>query len=156
MSDIPVNMFGTNKVGRLMIAVEAIRDEPDMVRKIMNNLIVFNARLNPDAGLIDCVAISEEFDELKSKDQIPTYTSQIHSDGVVEFVRTSFKRNVPDSIKDEIVATIMEKEVDLAKFKQFVLQFDNAKEEDFQEYDETFLEALLIYIDRRDSEPTEK
>lgn len=148
MSDIPTNMFKTTKIGRIMIAVETIRDEPAMVQKIMKYLIIFNARLNSKAETVDCVAISEEFDELKSEERIPTYTTQIHTDGHVTFLRTSFKRNVPESVKDEIMQTMMDHNVNLEDFKRFVLQYNNATEKDFSTYDESFLEALLIYIDR--------
>ena len=149
LSDTPTNIFGTTKVGRVMVAVEAFREEPAMVQKIMKYLIIFNARLNPKAETIDCVAISEEFDELQSQEQIPTYTAQIHHDGHVTFLRTSYKRNVPESVKDEIMKTIMEHNVNLEDFKHYVLQFDpNTKEEDFTTYDGNFLEALLIYVNR--------
>jgi len=149
MSDIPTNMFGTTKVGRLMVAVETIREEPEMMQKIMRYLIIVRANLNPKADVIDCIAISEEFDELASQERIPMYTSQIHDDGHVTFLRTSYEKNVPESVKDEIMRVIIENNVNLEDFKKYVVQFDtNASEEDFTTYDENFLAALEIYVNR--------
>jgi len=147
---VPETMFGTTKIGRVLIAIEAIKEDPDMVYAIMAKMIPIKTIISKEGGLIEYVAISEEFDALKSTEMIPEYVNQIHSDGSVTFVRKTFKRSIPDSVKDEIMRTIMSHKVDMDAFKSFVLQFNAATAEDFETYDESFLEALLIYIARRD------
>lgn len=147
-NSIPNNMLDATNVGRVLISKAAIKETPEMVRSIMAQMIPVHTSYDRSTEIFDYVAVSDHFDELTTQDIIPVYTTQIHSDGSVAFLRTTYKRVVPDSVKDEIMRTIMENAVNLADFKEFVLRYDNASEKDFTTYNEDFLEALLIYIDR--------
>ena len=91
-----------------------------------------------------------DIDELKTKELIPIYTTQVFNDGSVEFKRTTYKRVVDEAVKDEIMKMIVENDVNMTDFKAFVKKYTNATDEDFNKYDETLLEALKIYISRRD------
>lgn len=44
---------------------------------------------------------------------------------------------------------MMEQNINLEDFRSYVLQFNDATEEGFNTYDESFLEALLIHVDRK-------
>ena len=149
-TSLPENMFGTTKVGRVLIAMDAIRDEPDIVLEIMSKMIPIKVDFNVKAQVMDYLAISEYFDELKTKELIPIYTTQVFNDGSVEFKRTTYKRVVDEAVKDEIMKMIVENDVNMTDFKAFVKKYTNATDEDFNKYDETLLEALKIYISRRD------
>jgi len=143
-----INMFETTRMGRVIIAMEAIKYERDAVLDIMRQMIPIATTIVKDADIIEYLAISDHFDALKANEKIPVYTTQIHSDGHVSFIRTTFKVEISESTQTEIVKLILEHKVDLDKFKAFVLQYTKATEEDFTTYDDSFLEALRIYIAR--------
>jgi len=143
------SLFDTTRMGRVIISIEAINEDPKVVYAVMSKIIPITLLISKEANIIEYLAISDHFDELKSNEMIPEYGTRIHSNGDATFVRKTFKRQIPDSVKDEIMRTILKNKVDLDKFKEFVLRFNKtATDEDFETYDESFLEALLIYIDR--------
>ncbi len=148
--DLPNNMFDSTKVGRVLIAIMKIKEDPEMVLSIMSEMIPVACGVNIPTGIMEYVAISDHFDELQTREHVPIYTTQINSEGCVKFIRTTFKRDVLDSVKDEIMRNIIENGVNVEDFKQYVLKYTKATEKDFAQYDETFLETLRIYIDRRE------
>lgn len=154
MTDESVNMFGTRQMGRVLIDVAAIRSEPDVVKKIFRDIIVVNTILNKETDIIECLGIGDCFDNLKDRELIPIYNTQIHHDGEITFIRTTFKRNVLESVKDEIMKTIIEQNINIEDFKEYIRKYTEATDEDFEEYDETFLEALNIYLERTRTKTT--
>lgn len=149
--EVPVNKVGTTRVGRIVVTMHAIRENREMIQKIWAELIPISTVYFSRTDSSEHLCICEQFDELESEEMIPMYRSQIHADGSVTFQRTSYKKKIPDSVNSEIVRVIMNEKVDLEAFKTYIKKFTKATDEDFEQYDEVFLEALNLYVYRRNN-----
>ena len=96
------------------------------------------------------LAICDEFDELDDDELVPEYLCQVTARGDVLFQRLDYKREVKEETKDEIMKTIIENNVNMEDFKAWVRTTQDASDEDFEEYNEDFLEILRIYVARRE------
>ena len=148
----PINMVGSTRVGRVVVAMETIRNNPEVVQKMWSVLIPISAVYIDRVKSSEFLCVSDHFDELAGKEMIPQYRSRIHADGSVSFQRTSFKKKIPDSINSEIVRVIMNENVDLDAFKAYCRKYTKASDKDFEQYDENFLEVLNICVHRRNND----
>ena len=146
-----MNAFGTTRMGRISIAVDAIKEDPQLVLNIMKYIIPIYSKYMTERESIYYLAICDDFDELDAKEDIvPEYLCQVHNSGKVTFKRLDYKRRVKESTKDEIMKTIVENNINMEDFKAWVRTTQNATDEDFEEYNEDFLQILKIYVARRD------
>ena len=143
-----VNSFGTRKVGRLLISMDGIRNEPEQVRNILSNMIPIGLLLNSETQVMEYMCIGDMFDELDDNEMVPIYHTQIFSDGEVVYKRIEYKKVVKDTVKDEIMQLIFQNNVNLEEFKAFVRTFSKADDKDFEEYDANFMGVLRIYLER--------
>lgn len=149
--EVSINKVGSTRVGRVVVSMETIRKNPEMVQKMWAVLIPLTTIYVARVDSIEYLCVSELFDELESGEMIPMYRSQIHSDGSTTFQRISFKKKISDSVNSEIVRVIMNEKIDLEVFKAYCRKFTKATDEDFENYDEVFLEALNLYVHRRNN-----
>ena len=142
--------LGTTRMGRFSFAVEAIRSDPHLVQSVMKYVIPINVKYAPARQSFYYLAICDEFDELEADELVPEYLCQVTTRGDVIFQRLDYKREVKEETKDEIMKTIIENNVNMEEFKTWVRTTQDAKDEDFEEYNEDFLEILRIYVARRE------
>ena len=150
MSNI-VDIVGTTRFGRIHIDATNIKGGEKLILAAMGRIIPLTTTFNKDNNMIEYLAISEDFDELESDELIPRYIVENFSDGSVRFKRASYKRKINEDIKDEIMNVIMGKNVNMEAFKAYMRRFTNATDEDFQTYNNTLLEALNLYVTKREN-----
>lgn len=149
-----VETFGSTRLGRILVSVESIRNNPEAVGRITGRGAVLRAHWHQNVQEMEYLVLCPEFDELEEDEYIPLYHTTIFHDGlVVKFTRGSYKRKIKESVKEEIMKTLLENSVNFSDFKSYMIKCSpHATDEDFETYDETFLDALKIYIKRRDSD----
>jgi hypothetical protein len=145
-----MNAFGSNKMGRVWIAIESINKDTAVAQAIMAQMLPIHSTYIPERESVVYLAISDHFDMLDpNEDIIPIYLAQVHSDGSITFARQGYKKRVKESTREQIVHAMVDNNVNMDDFKAWVRKTQNAKDEDFKELDDNFLEILNIYINRR-------
>lgn len=143
------NIFNTTRVGSFMIDVDFIKNRPHVVQFIMSKVIPIRIVPHMSFGLMEYMAISEEFDELEKNEIIPTYTIDIHNDDSIKFIRKNYRKKASESIMTQIMELLAKHEVSMSDFKTFIRKhYPNIKDEAFENYDEQFLDALNLYVNR--------
>lgn len=149
--NLMVEKYGTTRFGKLRFASTAVRDCLDEVASILSVGVPMYVVHDHANNELEVLLISNHFDQLQDDELIPTYFAVLRSNGSVEYERGTFDRIVPESVKDQIMQFIVENSVDMKAFKEYMMSCSrDATDEDFQVYDERFLEALRIYVNRRD------
>ena len=144
-------ILGTTRFGKIQIDITTINGAEQLVLSAMARMIPISTTYHKETQMIEYVATSSDFDELDPKELIPLYTIINYSDNSVEFKRLTFKRKIDESVKDEIMQVIMDNNIYMEDFKRFIGTYQKVSEEDFKAYDENLLEALRIYVNRRDN-----
>jgi|AntRauTorcE11897_2_1112592.scaffolds.fasta_scaffold00114_15 hypothetical protein len=144
-------ILGTTRFGKIQIDITTINGAEQLVLSAMARMIPISTTYHKETQMIEYVATSSDFDELDPKELIPLYTIINYSDNSVEFKRLTFKRKIEESVKDEIMQVIMDNNIYMEDFKRFIGTYQKVSEEDFKAYDENLLEALRIYVNRRDN-----
>ena len=143
------NAFGSTRMGRVTIAVVSINKDSHISQAIMGNMIPIYRQYIPDRESVVYLAISDHFDELSKEELVPEYLTQYHANGTVTFVRQGYKKRVRESTREQILQLMVENNINMEDFKSWVRKTQNAKDEDFKELNDDFLEILKIYINRR-------
>jgi len=143
------NAFGSIRMGRITIAIETINKDTEVAQAIMGAVIPIHTVYIPDRESVLYLAISDHFDELSKEEIIPTYLSQYHADGSITFVRQDYRKKVSESTREQILQIMVEHNVNMEDFKSWVRKTQNAKDKDFKDLNDDFLEILKIYINRR-------
>jgi hypothetical protein len=120
-----------------------------MVQAIMGQVIPIHSVYVPERESVLYLAISEHFDELSEEEIVPLYLSQYHNNGDVTFLRKEYKKRVSESTREQILQLMVEENINMEEFKAWVRKTQDAKDEDFKELDDDFLEILRIYINKR-------
>lgn len=144
------NAFNTVRMGRVSIAVVSINEDPHIAQAVMGQIIPIKSLYVPERESVIYLAISDHFDELEPDEIIPLYLSQYHQDGTVTFLRKEYKRQVSESTREQIIHLMVENNVNMEDFKAWVRKTQRASDDDFKELDDSFLQILKIYINRRE------
>jgi hypothetical protein len=148
-----MDKYGTTRLGRIKISMSAIRADLDLSGKILSIGVPIHVVFHPEQDTMEYLLVSNKFDELSEDEHIPTYLATIFDDGTVKYDRATFSKKVKEETKDEIMKLMVQNAVDFKDFKKYMKSCSpQANDKDFETYDETFLEALRIYIHRRDQD----
>lgn len=144
------NMVGTSRIGRFMVSISKVRNDPNMVKSIMAKVIPIRMVYHPSEETFEYMCICDEFDELTEEEIVPIYHTMVDAADNVSFKRLTFAKKTKKEIKDEIMQMVFENNVNLEDFKNYVKKRDsNATDEDFKVFDEKFLDLLRIYVERK-------
>lgn len=143
------NIFNDKRVGLFMVDIQLINDKPEIAQNIMSKVIPIRVVPHLTFGIMEYMAISNEFDELERNEIVPTYTIDIHHDNAIKFIRKHYRKKSSDSVMTQIMNIMAKHEVSMSDFKSYVRKFyPDIKDEAFETYDEQFLDVLNLYVNR--------
>jgi hypothetical protein len=74
------------RLGRFSLNKEGLLNQQDIVRFIMSKMIIVRAEVS-FRGSIEYVAISDLFEKVSEKEEIPSYTLRVKEKGILEAKR---------------------------------------------------------------------
>ncbi|WP_419958977.1 hypothetical protein [Psychrobacillus sp. BM2] len=76
-----------DRVGKICVAQELIRDYPDTVRLMLSDVLIIDAITNFREGVVTYIGYSKHFDMVEEGHETPLYYAYGNLEGLIEFKR---------------------------------------------------------------------